>query len=72
MRAEARSGVRWLLQWTQSGMRVVWTRVVAEEALRSRQMFATLPEQSLQGLLTVWMCGTKEFEESRMTPLVLA
>ena len=35
-------------------------------------MLDTFSKWSLQDLLTVWMCGIKEFEESRMTPLILA
>lgn len=45
---------------------------VAVELLRSSQMLDTISKKSLQDLLTVWICGIKEFEESRMTPLVLA
>lgn len=40
--------------------------------IRSSQMLDTVSKKSLQDLLTVWICGIKEFEESRMTPLVLA
>lgn len=51
---------------------MVWTRVGPAEVFRSSQTLDTLSKWSLQDLLTVWMCGIKEFEESRMTPLVLA
>lgn len=71
-RTEASSGVRGLLQLTPWGMMVVWTRVVPVEVFRSSQMLDTLSKWSLQDLLTGWMCGVKEFEESGMTPLVLA
>ena len=35
-------------------------------------MLDTFSKQRLWDLLTAWMCGIKEFEESKMTPLVLA
>lgn len=50
----------------------VWTGVTALGVLRRRQMSDIFLKQSLQDLLTVQMCGIKEFEKSRMTLLVLA
>ena len=51
---------------------VTWIRVVAVEVFRSSQMLDTFSKQHLWDLLTAWMCGIKEFEDSKMTPLVLA